>query len=289
MPQRLFWGQQPPPIGTAIDWDGQVPTTLRYAVVFGPDSGSNRKDPVTTGMMGPQPMESVRGVTISSSNPAPMAHPDGHLWGGTPTSQASATWTLSFAGDNWESNTSEDRITILVRQWAMTTYGLNNGGRVVWNGSVGVTDRLEAYTPLNPTGYGYWRMGNGTPGQGTVEFTEPELLTGFRSLMFSASTGVGGRNAGMRVIMDGSRVIASQDTWSGTKWDVTALQVGAGFWGVISYVYVFDDYITDIGFAQMFHERPYWIFAEPRVGRGTVVASRRRRASAWVDQIMVAA
>jgi hypothetical protein len=276
--QRVRWGLTAPPPGTPIDWD-RTPHSLRYAVVLDPWSGGQRTDILTTFDGGIAVRERVRAIKLPHEGPVPQQHPEGHRFAGSPTSQATAPWRIQFQGDNWAGNVNQDRITIAVRQWAQTTYGVGNGGRVIWNNSGGTADRLEAYTPLNPEGYGYWRFGNGTPGQGVVEFTQPALLTGFHSLVFSASTGVL-HNPGMRVFMDGN-VIASQDMWSGSKWTISPLSIGTGFWGVISYVYIFDDYITDPGFAEWLHREPYGIFAEPRKGYlGQPVGGRRAYAFA---------
>lgn len=257
------WGDIAPSSGAQIDW-GKAPSSLRYAVVLGQDTGSAYQvvAPTIAGDAGVNPIESVHGEAVQSLDLSdPMKHAEGNYWGGTPTTQASTQWVIPTPGAS-PAMENNDRLTVVWRQWTETTHGVGNGGNPFWNQEVGAT-RCQVYSPLNPTGYGFWRFGNGTPGQGVLEFTEPDLLTDYHTLMVSASTGVL-QPAGMRAFMDGCRVLGEADVWSGSKPDNSAsFAIGRGYWGVISFVYIFDDYVTDIGFLEEFTRQPYYIFAEP--------------------------
>lgn len=270
------YARTPPPVGVGVDW-GKAPKSLRFAVVMS-ESGGSLID-TNPFIQGPAPQERVWGTSTNQSHQGStdnQRHPDGLRWwyqGGVYTGDIKVpnTTQANIAGFV-AGQLNQDRISIAMRLWNQSDVVGAAGDPVIrdgliWNGVVASDGAMLAGLGYQrSTNSNVWHFGNG--GGGRLGWVDADPYTGFHSFLLSGSTGVL-QPAGLRVFKDGL-LYQSQDTWSGVKWTVGQLQIGGlgpssnPFAGLISYVYVFDDYITDAGFAQLLHENPYYFFQEPR-------------------------
>ena len=271
------YARNPPPLGVGIDW-GKAHTSLRYAVVMS-DSGGPLID-TNPFAQGPAPLERVMGMSTNQSylgSTDNQQHHDGLRWwyqGGVPTGDIKVPNTTQANISGFvQGQLSQDRISIAIRLWNQSdVVGAPGDGAIrdglIWNGVIAADGQLQvSLGAQRSTNSNSWYFGN-VSGGGGIQWVDADPYLGFHSYLLTGSTGVL-QPAGLRVFKDGL-LYQSQGTWSGVKWTVGQLQIGAygpsnnPFAGIISYVYVFDDYVTDEGFAQLLHENPYYLFEEPR-------------------------
>ena len=291
------YAQRPPHAGVGIDW-GKAPKSLRYAVVMS-DSGGPLIDAYPGAWaQGPAPQERVWNLPTNQNDTSgttdAQRHPEGlRFWyhSGVPTGDIKVPNTTRANMSGWMQNQlNQDRITIAIRHWNQSDVvgaagdpGIRDG--LIWNGSIPSDGSLQvALGYQRSTNSNVWHFGNGAGGR--MGWTDADPYLGFHSFLLSGSTGVL-QPAGMRVFKDGL-LYQSQDTWSGPKWTVGQLQIASygpsnnPYAGIISYVYIFDDYVTDVGFAEQLADNPYYFFPEP-LGRKTWILARRPRVRVWVS------
>lgn len=270
---NLNWRTVVPAPGWPIDW-GRMPYRLQRCVVFEGEGGGvlNNADGTARGGI---PLERVWGEQNGirgTTGDTPQSHPFGHRWITWPPANRTGPWIISpQVGLTGPLRFSQEKMTFAWASWMTNADGAARNGPI-WNGSAAGAPGFLLCT-ASGTSAGDCGMafgGNGGDVGAGLSYTDTSVTTGMHSFLYGAGTGVESP-AGVSLHQDGV-LRNSKNTWTGaSKPALGGLSFSIGgngpngnpWCGLIRYVYIFDDFITDTGFAELLYEAPYYFFLEP--------------------------